>query len=160
MRRKAQTEATKSKQVAQFLKDMIAAAGPAVARGRDTTLLREILDKAAERVGKDLKDQPEVEAELRSVIGDAYFEISNGPQAVAMHREALAIYRRLLGDEDRQVASSLQTIGYELSEFREKTPRGIVTSRGDCHVEKTGNRRESELAGSPWGHGSRVSEAR
>ena len=81
------------------------------------------MDKTAERVGKDLRDQPDVEAELRSVIGDAYFEISNGPQAVAMHREALAIYRRLLGDKDRQVASSLQTIGYELSEYREKTPR-------------------------------------
>ncbi|HUI07399.1 MAG TPA: serine/threonine-protein kinase, partial [Verrucomicrobiae bacterium] len=66
---KANTEAAKSQQVARFLEDMLQGVGPSVALGRDTTMLKEILDKTAERVGKDLTNQPLVEAELRNTIG-------------------------------------------------------------------------------------------
>src|SRR2546427_6985046 len=62
----AKTEAAKSQQVARFLQDMLNGVGPAVALGRDTRMLQEILDKTAERLGKDLGNQPEVEAALRS----------------------------------------------------------------------------------------------
>jgi hypothetical protein len=47
----------------QFLKDMLKGVGPSFALGRDTTMLREILDKTAEGVGKDLKDQPDLSPE-------------------------------------------------------------------------------------------------
>ena len=40
---KAQAEAAKSEQVAQFLKDMLQGLGQSVALGRDTKMLREIL---------------------------------------------------------------------------------------------------------------------
>jgi hypothetical protein len=59
-RAKAQTEAVKSEQVAQFLEDMLEGVGPAKAQGRDTAMLREILDKTAERVGRELTNQPRV----------------------------------------------------------------------------------------------------
>jgi hypothetical protein len=36
---------------------------------------RVILDRTAERVGKEMTHQPAVEAELRSLIGRLYFEI-------------------------------------------------------------------------------------
>src|SRR6266567_1302103 len=39
-KKNAQTEAAKSRQVAQFLKDMLNGVGPSVALGRDTTMLR------------------------------------------------------------------------------------------------------------------------
>ena len=42
--------------------DMLRSVGPSVAQGRDTTLLREILDQTAERVEDELDDQPEVAA--------------------------------------------------------------------------------------------------
>ena len=65
----ARVEAAKSEQVAAFLKDMLQGVQPSVALGRDTTMLREILDRTAERVGKDLTNQPAVEAELRDTLG-------------------------------------------------------------------------------------------
>src|SRR5256886_17125651 len=46
-KQKAKTEAAKSQQVAQFLKDMLKGVAPSVGLGRDTALLREILDKTA-----------------------------------------------------------------------------------------------------------------
>ena len=87
--KQARTEANKSRHVAQFLTDMLKSADPSVALGRDATMLREILDKTAERVGKELKAEPEVQAELRSIIGTTYFELGDWAKAEIMHREAL-----------------------------------------------------------------------
>src|SRR6185369_17375766 len=87
LRQQAQTEAAKSEQVAQFLKDMLKGVEPSVALGRDTTMLREILDKTAARLGKDLKDQPAVEAELRQTIGGIYSDLAEYVKAEAMIHE-------------------------------------------------------------------------
>ena len=76
----AKSEAVRSEQVAKFLKDMLAAARTKVARGRDTTLLREILDNTAERVGKDLPEQPEVRGDLWSTLGTTYASIGDSPR--------------------------------------------------------------------------------
>jgi serine/threonine protein kinase len=113
-RHKAQTEAAKSRQVTLFLEDMLQGAGPSVALGRDATMLREILDRTAARVGMEMTNQPAVEAELRSVMGRVYFEIGIYDQAEAMHRAALAIHRKLFGPESREVAASLNRMGLAL----------------------------------------------
>ena len=110
-RKTAETEANKSRQVAQFLKDMLNGVGPSVALGRDTTLLREILDKTAGRLATDLKDQPEVEAELRQVIGSVQRALGEYGKAEAMLRESLAIRRKLFGNEHLSVADSLFALG-------------------------------------------------
>jgi len=106
-RQRAEAEAVKSAQVARFLQDMLEGVGPAVALGRDTTMLREILDKTAERVSQDLNDQPEVKAELQYTMGRVYTALGVFDQAEALHREALAIRRRLFGNESAEVAASL-----------------------------------------------------
>jgi serine/threonine protein kinase len=108
------TEARKSQQVAQFLKDMLGSVGPSVALGRDTTMLREILDKTAERVGTDLTDQPAVQAELCNTIGEVYEALGEYPQAEAMQREALALRKTLFGTDHPDVAASLDSLAYAL----------------------------------------------
>ena len=95
---KAQTESAKSRQVAQFLEDMLDGVGPSVALGRDTAMLREILDKTAARLDKDLRDQPEVEAQLRTTIGQVYTDLGDYGKAIEMQRAALAIQQKLFGD--------------------------------------------------------------
>jgi serine/threonine protein kinase len=74
-RQKAQTEAAKSRQVAQFLEDMLEGVGPSKALGRDTTMLKEILDRTAERVGRELTNQAEVEIEIRDRLATTYQEL-------------------------------------------------------------------------------------
>jgi poly-gamma-glutamate capsule biosynthesis protein CapA/YwtB (metallophosphatase superfamily) len=49
----AQTEAAKSWQIAQFLTEVLQGADPATAKGRDTAILWDILDKAAKRVSEE-----------------------------------------------------------------------------------------------------------
>jgi serine/threonine protein kinase/Flp pilus assembly protein TadD len=115
-RKKAETEAAKSKQVAQFLTDMLQGVGPSVALGRDTKLLREILDKTTERVSKDFKEQPAVEAELRGTLGNVYRQLGEYDKAETMCREALTTRRKLLGNEHPAVAVSLNDLALVLSQ--------------------------------------------
>ncbi|MGZ8899582.1 MAG: protein kinase domain-containing protein [Limisphaerales bacterium] len=111
---KAELEAARSQQVAQFMKDMLAGVGPSVALGRDTALLREILDKTAARIAEDLKQQPEVEAELRSAIGTVYYELGDFEKAAEMHRRALAIHRQRHGNQNANAAADLLKLGETL----------------------------------------------
>ncbi|HKQ37510.1 MAG TPA: serine/threonine-protein kinase [Verrucomicrobiae bacterium] len=116
--KKAETEAAKSAQVARFLKDMLVGTESSVALGRDTKLLREILDKTADRVGKELANQPEVEAELYVTLGYTYFELGEWAKSEVMQREALAIFRKLLGDESRKVAITMNDVAINLCQER------------------------------------------
>jgi electron transfer flavoprotein alpha subunit len=104
---KAEAASVKSQQVTKFLEDMLNGVGPSVALGRDTTMLREILDRTAERVGEEITNQPAVEAELRNLIGTIYRRIGNFNRAEEMHRAALATRRKLFGPESPEAAASL-----------------------------------------------------
>ena len=111
--KKAETESARSAQVAQFMTDMLKGVGPSVALGRDTTLLREILDQTAQRLDT-LKAQPEVEADLRLTLGGVYRDLGDYPKAEAMLQQALAIRKKLHGEKSLPVASLLDQLGQVL----------------------------------------------
>jgi len=100
----------KSRQVARFLEDMLQGSGPSMSLGRDATMLREILDKTRDRVGKDLKDQPEVQAELLSVISRTYRDLGEYDQAERAAREGLRLRRSCFGETNYWVAVSLRDV--------------------------------------------------
>ncbi|MES2466424.1 MAG: serine/threonine-protein kinase [Verrucomicrobiota bacterium] len=113
-RRKAETEATKSHQVARFLKRMLTRIGPSVALGRDTKLLMEILKDTEERLDTELTEQPEIEAELRHTIGTVHEDLGNFAQAEVMHRRAAELREELLGNGHPDLAESLTHVGHAL----------------------------------------------
>ena len=115
----AQREASRSAQVAKFLKDMLGGASPAIAQGRDTTILRQILDKTASRLKVELAEQPEVEAELRMVLGQIYRDLDDFTIANAMYDRALELRRRGYGDPQLEVADSL----HSLADLRQRQRR-------------------------------------
>ena len=108
---KTRTEAAKSQQVGRFLKDMLKGVGPSVALGRDTTMLREIVDKTAERVGTDLKAEPKVQSELYLTLADTYHELGSFKLMERMAREALRLARSTPGEENLAVADALGRLG-------------------------------------------------
>ncbi len=112
--RKAGMEAAKSREVAQFLAAMLESVGPSRALGRDTTMLREILDKAADDVGKRLSNQPEAEAELRSTLGNTYLKLGEFTRAAVMHRRALELRRTLFAAPNALIAASLTDLARAL----------------------------------------------
>jgi len=96
-RKTAETEAARSRQVAHFLQDMLEGVGPEKALGRDTTMLHEILARTKQRLGKELQNQPEVEAELRATIGQAYQQLGDLAEAETQYRQALRLQEDVSG---------------------------------------------------------------
>ena len=119
----------------EFLEDMLQGVGPSVALGQDTRMLRGIVDRTAERIGKEMTNQPAIEAELRSLIGRLYFEIGNYASAEQMHRAALAFYRKQFGPKSQETAAGLNDLGVVLSK------QSNLTEAERAHQEALGIRR-------------------
>ena len=115
-RQRAEANAAKSQQVAQFLKDMLKGVQPSVALGRDTKMLREILDKTAERLGEDLKGQPAVEADVRETIGQVYLDLGDYAKAEAMARQALSLYTNVLRNQPLEMGTALHNLATVLEQ--------------------------------------------
>jgi serine/threonine protein kinase len=113
-RQEAEAASTKSQQVTKFLEAMLQGVGPSVALGEDTKMLRRILDQTAERVGKEMADQPIVEAELRNIIGGLYGELGSPAQGEKMVRQALKIHQKKFGPQSLEAAASLNLLGRQL----------------------------------------------
>ena len=112
--RTAKAESRKSEQVSHILRNMLAGAAPEFARGRDTTVLREMVDATAANVERDTRDQPEVEADVRATLGSVYDALGEHTKAEVQLRQALALRKKVFGDEHLQVADSLHWLGASL----------------------------------------------
>lgn len=118
-RAQAETEADKSRQLASFLQQMLTRAGPSTSLGRDTTLLREILDQTAQRIDRELTNQPSVMAELRDTVGRTYRDIGDLQKAISMHREAWRLRLELSDDKSPSTAMTLSLLAQALTEHDE-----------------------------------------
>ena len=110
----ADKAAVRAQQSATFLKQMLESVGPSVARGEDTKMMRGILDETAERVKSELGDQPDLEAELRVVLGKTYEDLSEFGPALEMHREALRLRRQIFPHNHPLIAESLYEVAFVL----------------------------------------------
>jgi serine/threonine protein kinase/parvulin-like peptidyl-prolyl isomerase/Tfp pilus assembly protein PilF len=117
-RRAAQEAAT----VATFLADMLKSVRPEETKGKDTVLLREMMEKAAGRLEVELKDQPQVRARLCMTIGQTYLELGEYAKGEAMLRRARETYRKLFGTERAEYAWATLELGaakYALGQYAE-----------------------------------------
>jgi serine/threonine protein kinase/tetratricopeptide (TPR) repeat protein len=64
-----------------------------------TMIDRTILKPAIEAIQTKFKDQPLVDASLRSTLGQVYDQLGRYDEMYALHSQSLAIRRRTLGDE-------------------------------------------------------------
>lgn len=141
---RARREAARATQIATLLKDVFAGVNPAVTRGREAPVLREILAGAAERIERSLDDDPLAEAELLTTIGKTQLAIGEYNPALISHRRAYELLRARLGDADRDtlaaadgVASALNFLGRhaEAAAFMEDA---LSPWRGRAHTASVG----------------------
>jgi len=102
----AEREAATARAVAGFLADVFVVADPHSGGGGDVTA-REILATGAERIERDLADQPLLRARLMTTIGEVATRIGLYDQAEPLIDGGLAIRRELLGPDDPELADSL-----------------------------------------------------
>lgn len=98
-RLRADAEAAKAAQVAQFVRGMLSGIDPATAGDMDKRLMRLVLDGAARRVDLELTGQPEVQAAVRHSIGIAYQAIGEMNDAKAQLTQSVDGLREVLGEE-------------------------------------------------------------
>ena len=143
---RAVTEAAKSQQVATFLKDMLNGVGPSAALGRDRTMLREILDKTAERIGRDLTNQPAVQIELRLTLADIYHALTLYQNMEDMARENLRLARATFGEDSTAVADALCQVGDALMHRRVLDEAETLTRQSLALQTKLRGRKTAEAA--------------
>ncbi len=96
-RARAEREAARSAETARFLSAMLAGIEPEQARGRDVTVLTEMLAAAAHRVDSELVNQPELESSLRLIIGRLYRVLGQYSRSEPHLDRALRLRRELSG---------------------------------------------------------------
>jgi serine/threonine protein kinase/tetratricopeptide (TPR) repeat protein len=72
--------------------------------------IREALDHAATRIGERFRDQPLVEATIRTTIGDAYLRLHEFQIAVGHHERAFALRRATLGFGHQDTLGSVASL--------------------------------------------------
>jgi serine/threonine protein kinase/Tfp pilus assembly protein PilF len=108
----ASAERDKALKIASFLEDTLSGAGPSVALGRDTTMLREMMDTAVARIDKgELAAAPEAEQRLLLVIGSTLREIADYDKAEHVLRRALDTARQSSPRDDAELAKCSATLG-------------------------------------------------
>jgi tetratricopeptide (TPR) repeat protein/DNA-directed RNA polymerase specialized sigma24 family protein len=109
-RDRARVEADKSAKIGELLTSLLTGADPFASRDREPTV-RTILDAGAERVQKELADQPELKAEMLTVIGRVYQRLGAYDKAQPLLEEALSIGRRVTPGATAGLAQSLNDLG-------------------------------------------------
>jgi tetratricopeptide (TPR) repeat protein/predicted Ser/Thr protein kinase len=82
----------RAERTADFLGTILSAVDPNRARDLDRTLLREILDQAAEKANTELAGEPEVLAQVEDVIGETYSKLTEMEIGLTHMRRALELY--------------------------------------------------------------------
>ncbi len=111
---KAQTAAATSQQVVQFFEEMLEGVGPEVAKGRDATILKEILDKTVQRLGTELTNQPAIESDMRDAVSKVYRALGDYGDAEVMLRRVVALERVNYPNGHRNLAKVLDDLAVTL----------------------------------------------
>ncbi len=98
-------ERDRAEQVSDFLVGLFTAADPYSGTSRELTA-RVLLDSGAARASRDLVTHPETRAKMMATIGQAYYGLGLYDDALRQLVPALAIRRRLLGEDHASVLRS------------------------------------------------------
>jgi serine/threonine-protein kinase len=121
LRRTAEVQARKAREVEDFLVGVFDVADPnawSEAEGGKVTA-RELLDRGARHVDSTLSGQQEVQAELRSVLGRVYTNLGLYDRATPLLRASLAQRTSLRGPMDTSVAKTMDLLGVALTHLNQ-----------------------------------------
>ncbi len=107
-RDRAEAEAAKARAVNQFMRETLSAANP-WEQSSDVTVA-EALDRATEKISSSFVGQPEVEAEVRHTVGNAFNALGRYDRSRPLLEAALETRTRLLGREHPETVETLAAL--------------------------------------------------
>jgi len=108
-------ERDRANRVTEFITDMFKVSDPSEARGNSITA-REILDKASKDIDTGLSKDPEIQAQMMSVMADVYDGLGLYPRAESLLTRAVEIRRGVLGPQHPDTLESKRLLGWVLQE--------------------------------------------
>jgi len=108
-RNHARLEAEKAAKVTELLTGLFTATDPYITHEVKDPTVRGLLDAGADRVRRELAGQPELKAQMLTVMGRVYQRLGDYDKAQPLLEEAVAIGRR--GQETEGLAQSLNELG-------------------------------------------------
>ena len=110
-RDRARLQAEKASKLSELLTGLLLRADPYQDAGGAEPSVQNLLDIGASRIARELGDQPDVQAEMFTVIGRTYARRGVPAKALPLLEQALAIGRRVFGSNSVRVAQSLNDLG-------------------------------------------------
>ncbi len=147
----ARQEAAKAKAVNDFLvDDLLVQAEPERTAPMDRVTLREVVDRAAEKMGQRFQDQPLVEAAVRMTIAKVYHCLANYGESERQYELAAALYRRALGPDAVDTLLAQRGLGHAL--FHKPRLEDSIALLRACTtgLEKALDPEHAEVADAKW----------
>ncbi|MGC1386641.1 MAG: toll/interleukin-1 receptor domain-containing protein [Steroidobacteraceae bacterium] len=107
---RAEAEARTAQETTHFLVDLFKISDPSEARG-NTVTAREMLDKGAARIDRELAKQPAIQATLKDTLGTVYMGLGLYSQARPLLDGALATRKRSGAAEPAELSDTLNHHG-------------------------------------------------
>ncbi len=102
-------ERNKAQQEEKFLTGLFNGADPGNARGKTITA-RELLDRGATRIEKELAGQPAIEADMLDQLGTVYSHLGLYKKAKPLIEKSLQLRRRLYGENDLNTVTAMSDL--------------------------------------------------
>ena len=155
---RAEAEAETAKQTTKFLVDLFRISDPSEARG-NTVTAREMLDKGATRIDKELAKQPAIQATLLDTVGTVYMGLGLYREARPLLERAVGTRRRLLDSDPVANSDSLNHLGDVLTLQAEFTiaERTFRESIAKLRAQPASSAQQAALARSLHGLGMALS---
>jgi tetratricopeptide (TPR) repeat protein len=121
---RANQEARTAERTLGFLTAILREADPARSRG-DEVPVREVLDRAAERLESELEDEPLVRGRLFETIGDIYDGLGAYERSGDLFATGVEVYENTVGPDDLRTLrarTSLATAWWRLGRYDEAEP--------------------------------------
>lgn len=113
-RARAEAEAATARQTSEFLVRIFQIADPGASRGATITA-REILDRGASRIDRDLADQPVIRANLLQTMGRVYTGLGLYQTATDLLQQALALRTELTSKPTPDIVATANALGAALT---------------------------------------------
>ncbi|XOV84248.1 MAG: tetratricopeptide repeat protein [bacterium] len=106
----ALTEKARTEEVVRFVTGLFRAADPAQAKGEDVTA-REILAAGVTQLETEMQDRPKIQATMRRVLGEVYFELGVSDTADELLNKALSTQLEATDTEPLDIARTYLALG-------------------------------------------------
>ncbi|GMV03735.1 MAG: hypothetical protein AMXMBFR53_00170 [Gemmatimonadota bacterium] len=106
-------ERDRAEEISHFMRELFEVASPTRAPGESITVTQ-LLEAGVHRIREDHPDEPELQAEMMTVLGSVYHHLGLLPEGLELLEEALRIQEGLTTVGDRERAATLQALGEAL----------------------------------------------